>query len=63
VASEIKRPWTTREYEAALKEVERLWGANVDTPEGNRLDTLASLIDTYEALHWPMGSPDPNNTP
>lgn len=59
MASEIKRPWTTREYEAALKEVERLWGATVGTPEGDRLDVLATLIDAYEAKHYPMDPPGP----
>jgi HTH-type transcriptional regulator / antitoxin HigA len=59
MASEIKRPWTTREYEAALQEAERLWGAKLGTAEGDRLDALATLIDGYEAEHYPMDPPDP----
>jgi HTH-type transcriptional regulator/antitoxin HigA len=50
---------TKRDYEAALKEVERLWGAEDGTPEGDRLDVLATLIDAYEAEHYPMDPPDP----
>src|SRR6266567_3375408 len=48
-----------RSYEAALTEIERLWGAKADTPEGDRLDVLATLIDAYETEHYPMDPPDP----
>jgi HTH-type transcriptional regulator/antitoxin HigA len=47
------------DYEKALSEVERLWGAKTGTREGNRLDVLATLIDAYEAEHYPMDPPDP----
>jgi HTH-type transcriptional regulator / antitoxin HigA len=47
------------DYEEALAEVERLWGATAGTAEGDRLDILATLIDTYETLHYPMDPPDP----
>jgi HTH-type transcriptional regulator/antitoxin HigA len=36
-----------------------LWGAKSRTPEGDRLDVLATLIDAYEAHHYPMDPPDP----
>jgi HTH-type transcriptional regulator/antitoxin HigA len=58
-AIEIKPIRTKRDYEAALKEVERLWGAKSDTPAGDRLDVLATLIDAYEAENFPMDPPDP----
>jgi hypothetical protein len=48
-----------RDYEAALKEVERLWGAKAGTRHGDRLDVLATLFDAYEAEHYPMDPPDP----
>src|SRR2546428_6399237 len=48
-----------KNYEAALAEVERLWGAKASTPKGDRLDILATLIDAYEAEHYPMDPPDP----
>ncbi len=57
--TEIKPIRTKRDHEAALKEVERLWGAKSGTPEGDRLDVLATLIDAYEAVHYPMDPPDP----
>jgi HTH-type transcriptional regulator / antitoxin HigA len=48
-----------KDYEVALKEVERLWGAKLGTEEGDRLDVLATLIDVYEAAHYPVDPPDP----
>ena|ERR1700694_4451444 len=50
---------TKKDHEAALAEVERLWGAKLGTPQGDRLDVLATLIDAYEAAHYPMDPPDP----
>src|ERR1700730_15633681 len=47
------------DYEAALAEVERLWGAKAGTRAGDRLDVLATLIDAYESEHYPMDPPDP----
>jgi HTH-type transcriptional regulator/antitoxin HigA len=55
----VKPIRTKRDHEAALAEVKRLWGAKLDTPEGDRLDVLATLIDAYEAAHYPMDPPDP----
>ncbi len=40
-------------------EVEELWGAKAGTPKGDRLDVLATLIEAYEAEHYPMDPPDP----
>ena len=48
-----------KDYETALKEVERLWGAKLGTPEGDRLDVLATLIDVYETAHYVIDPPDP----
>jgi HTH-type transcriptional regulator/antitoxin HigA len=59
MASEVKPIRTTRDYEAALEEVKRLWGAKLGTREGDRLDVLATLIDAYEAEHYAMDPPDP----
>jgi HTH-type transcriptional regulator / antitoxin HigA len=59
MAVEVRPIRTKRDYDAALKEVKRLWGAKVGTREGDRLDVLATLIDAYEAEHYPMDPPDP----
>src|SRR5215207_4301155 len=55
----VKPIRTAKDYEAALKEVELLWGAKLGTAEGDRLDVLATLIDAYEAAHFPVDPPDP----
>jgi HTH-type transcriptional regulator / antitoxin HigA len=57
--NEIKPIRTSRAYDAALGEIERLWGARLGTPDGDRLDVLATLIEAYEAKHYPMDPPDP----
>jgi HTH-type transcriptional regulator/antitoxin HigA len=57
--NEIKPIRTTKAHKAALAEVELLWGAKLGTPEGDRLDVLATLIDAYEAAHYPIDPPDP----
>jgi HTH-type transcriptional regulator/antitoxin HigA len=50
---------TEKDYETALKEVERLWGAKSGSPNGDRLDVLATLIEAYKDEHYPMDPPDP----
>src|SRR5579872_1796686 len=59
MADEIKPVRSEADYQAALSEVERLWGAKLGTPAGDRLDILATLIDAYEAEHYPMDPHDP----
>jgi HTH-type transcriptional regulator/antitoxin HigA len=50
---------TKRDYEATLKAIERLMGAKRDSPEGDRLDILVTLVEAYEARHYPLDLPDP----
>jgi HTH-type transcriptional regulator / antitoxin HigA len=59
MTSEMKPIRTEADYEAALEEVEALWGSASGTPKGDRLDVLATLIDVYEAKHCAMDPPDP----
>jgi HTH-type transcriptional regulator/antitoxin HigA len=47
------------DYDNALKEVERLWGSKSGTPQGDRLDVLATLIEVYEDAKFPIDLPDP----
>ena len=47
------------DYDRAMTEIERLWGSPDGTPEADRLDVLATLIDAYEAEHFPIDPPDP----
>jgi HTH-type transcriptional regulator/antitoxin HigA len=42
------------DHVAALREIERLWGASAGTEDGDKLDILATLVDKYEESHWPI---------
>ncbi len=57
--TDLKPIRSEADYEEALAEAERLWGAPAGTPDGDRLDILATLIDAYEAQHYPIDPPDP----
>jgi HTH-type transcriptional regulator / antitoxin HigA len=59
MSADVKPIRTQSDYRRALKEVERLWGAKLGSPEGDRLDVLATLIDAYESEHYPIDPPDP----
>ena len=52
---------TESDYKAALKEVSRLMESDPDIgiPNGDRLDVLATLVQAYEAKHFPIDLPDP----
>lgn len=50
---------TEEEHRAALAEIEALWGSEEGTPEGDRLDVLATLVDAYEERRWPTDALDP----
>jgi len=56
---DIKPIRTEEDYFAALGEVESLMSAEFGTPEGDRLDVLATLVEAYEAKHYPMEVADP----
>ena len=54
------RPIRTRvDYRAALKAVESLMTAKANSPEGERLDVLVTLIEAYERRHFPLDLPHP----
>jgi len=59
MANDLKPIRSEADYQRALAELERLWGAKSGTAEGDRLDVLATLIDAYEGQHFPMDPPDP----
>lgn len=42
-----------------MKEIESLMMAEPDTPEGEKLDVMTTLVEVYEARHFPMDLPDP----
>lgn len=55
----IKPIKTDADHEAALREIEALWGAAEDTVQGDRLDVLATLVEAYEERRWPLDEMDP----
>jgi HTH-type transcriptional regulator / antitoxin HigA len=59
MVAELRSIRSEAEYEVAMAELERLWGAASGTPDGDRLDILATLLDVYENEHDPMDPPDP----
>lgn len=56
---DIKPIRTKADYKAALKAAEGLMDARANTPEGDHLDVLVTLIEAYERIHYPMDFPDP----
>ncbi len=54
----IKPIRTKANYRAALKDIESLMTAKANTPEGDRLDVLTTLVEAYERAHFPMDLPD-----
>jgi HTH-type transcriptional regulator/antitoxin HigA len=55
----IKPIKSKRDYDAALKEVQQLWNAEPNTPDGDNLEILITLIEAYEEKHYPIDPPDP----
>ena len=49
------------DHRAALQEIERLWGFPDDSPENDKLDVLATLVETYEATRWPIRPVSPRD--
>ena len=56
---DVKPIKTDTDYRAALKEIESLMSAAPDTPEGEKLDVLVTLVEAYERKHYPLDLPDP----
>ena len=54
----IKPIKTRADYKAALKTVDSLMSARANSPEGDRLDVLVTLIEAYERKLFPMDLPD-----
>lgn len=56
---EIRAIHNEEDYQWALKEIDKLMDAKRNTPEGDRLDILATLVDVYEKKHFSIEDPDP----
>lgn len=56
------RPIRTEEdYDWALAEIARYFESEPEpgSPDGDRFDVLATLIESYEDKHYPISAPDP----
>ena len=56
---EIKPIKTKKDYNSALKRIQNLWNSLPDTPEGDDLEILITLVEAYEEKNFPIDPPDP----
>lgn len=56
---EIKPIKNLKDYIKALKEIDKLWNANPNTPESDRLEVLVTLVEAYEEKKYKIEPPDP----
>ena len=59
VLMKIKPVKTAKDYKEALHEIERLWDAKPNTPKGDKLEVLATLVEAYEQKKVKILPPDP----
>ena len=50
---------TEQDYNNSISRIEELWGAKKDTAQGDELDLLITLVESYEIKHYPIAPPDP----
>ncbi len=48
-----------KDYYSALKRIDDLWDAKVNTQEGDELEVLTILVEAYEARNFEILPPDP----
>ena len=59
VIMKIKPVKTEKDYKEALREIEKLWNAKPNTPRGDKLEVLATLVEAYEQKKYKILPPDP----
>ncbi len=59
--SEINQVQNEAEYDAALARISELLDAELNTAEGEELDRISTLVEIYEAEHYPIEDPDPSS--
>lgn len=42
-----------------MARIDQLWDAEPNTPEGDELEVLVTLVEAFEAVHYPIDAPDP----
>jgi HTH-type transcriptional regulator/antitoxin HigA len=56
---EIRPIKTEDDYNKAIQRIETLWGAKKNSREGDELDILCTIVESYEEKHFPILPPDP----
>lgn len=56
---DIKPIKTKKDYEKALKKIEELFNAKANSHEGDLLEVLVTLVESYEQKHHSIAPPDP----
>ncbi|EHK6026355.1 type II toxin-antitoxin system HigA family antitoxin [Vibrio vulnificus] len=56
---QIKPIKTVDDNRAALARIDQLWDAEPNTPEGDELEVLATLVEAFEEANYPIAPPDP----
>ena len=59
IRMKIKPIKTERDYELALKRLDKIFDAEPGTKDGDELEILALLIEDYENKNYPIDPPDP----
>ena len=59
--SEINQVQNEAEYDVALARISELLDAELNTAEGEELDRISTLVEIYEAEHYPIDDPDPSS--
>lgn len=59
ISMNIRPIKTEEDYQAALEEIDSLFDVVPNTPEGDRLEVLATLVEAYENKYYPIPLPDP----
>lgn len=54
----IKPIKTQADYNEALETIDSLFDAKPNTPDGDKLDIMVTLVEAYEAEHEPVDFPD-----
>jgi HTH-type transcriptional regulator/antitoxin HigA len=56
---ELKVIKTRKDYQKALERLDKIFDAKKGTKEGDELELLSLIIDSYEKEHFPIDLPDP----
>lgn len=56
---ELKPIKSEQDYDEALKAIEIMWDAEPNTPDGDHLEVLMTLVEAYEREHYELPPPNP----